>query len=146
MKASGLTLIELLTILVALVVVAAVAIPLWQSRDLQSRRAEAMDALVAIQRAQDDWFAAHARYADAAALAAEPPQGIGLSPTSSRGNYEIELQTAADGLSYVAIARIVRDAGKPDARCAEYRVNHHGRRTATNDEGTDTSRDCWIRR
>lgn len=146
MRIRGLTLVEVLTIVVALVVVAAVVIPLWHSRDLRLRRAEAMDMLQDIQKAQDEYFGRHARYADLATLTAAPPDGLGLPPRSRKGHFAIELQSGEDGLSYVAVARAVLDpARKPDTRCAELRINHQGRRSATNDQGGDTSRDCWNR-
>jgi type IV pilus assembly protein PilE len=138
------TLIEALTLLVALVVLTAVAIPLWRSHEFDERRADARAALEALEKAQDAYFGVHARYADAALLHAAPPQGLGLLRRSPNGYFGIELERNADGLGYVARARGLGPAGdKADTRCAEFRIDHQGRRTASNAEGSDTTADCW---
>jgi type IV pilus assembly protein PilE len=49
----GFTLSELLTALVVLVVLAAIAVPLWRNHLLRVRRADATAALIAVQNAQD---------------------------------------------------------------------------------------------
>ncbi len=139
-----LTLIEALTVLVAVVVLIAVAVPLWRSHQLNSRRAEAQEYLEALQKAQDAYFGGHARYADASALHAAPPQGLGLRAESPAGYFAAEIELSADGLGYVARARgIDKPDRRPDARCAEFRIDHQGRRTASNAEGADTTADCW---
>jgi hypothetical protein len=44
----------------------------------------------------------------------------------------------------VAVARAVASGGAArDARCAELRLDQHGRRTARDTSGEDTSTDCW---
>jgi type IV pilus assembly protein PilE len=143
---SGLTLIEVLTVLVALVVIAAVAIPLWRTHQLRVRRADAIEALNAVQSAQDRYFGAHAEYADGSRQLAAPPNGLGIQRKSRLGFFEIEVQRSADGLGYVATARSVkRDDGPPDTRCAQMRMDQHGRQSALNDIGEDSSADCWNR-
>jgi type IV pilus assembly protein PilE len=67
-RARGLTLVEILTLVVALVVIAAVAIPLWRVHVLHEKRSEAMKTLLEIQAAQDRHFGEHARYAGAGEL------------------------------------------------------------------------------
>jgi Tfp pilus assembly protein PilE len=140
----GVTVIEILTALIALIVIVAVAIPLWRSHDVRTRRADAIAALDALQAAQARYFGQHARYADAAVLHGAPPDGLGLGRRSPLGFYEIELQRSADTLGYVAMARAIRSADQPgDSRCVELRLDQAGRRSAVNDEGADTSADCW---
>lgn len=142
-----LTLIELATLVVALVVLAAIAIPLWRSHQLDERREEARAMLEALLKAQDAFFVAHSRYADRTALHAEPPHGLGLQGQSSGGHFQIDIDLADDSLGYVAIARGIEAPGeRDDLRCRELRIDHQGRRTAIDAEGRDTSADCWNRR
>ncbi|HEU4779164.1 MAG TPA: hypothetical protein VFS58_04700 [Steroidobacteraceae bacterium] len=47
---------EVLTAIVLLVVIAAIAVPMWNTHQLRVRRQDAMDALRAMQTAQDDYF------------------------------------------------------------------------------------------
>jgi Tfp pilus assembly protein PilE len=141
---SGLTVIEVLTVLVALVVIAAVAYPLWRTQDLRARRADAIEALEALQKAQDLHFGRHAKYADGHLLTLPPPEGLGLPARSRRGFYEIDLERNADALGYVATAKVIPMPDEaPDPRCMELRLDQHGRRSAVNLAGADTSADCW---
>ena len=143
-RVRGFTLIEALTALVVIVVLTAIAVPMWRNHQLRVRRAEAMGALNAIQVAQDRFFGRMARYATAGALGAEPPLGLGLAATSQRGFYAIELRTAEDGLSYLAIASAAPHGGKSDdARCAQFSIDHSGIRRARDAGGEDRSADCW---
>lgn len=143
---AGLTVVEILTVIVALVVIAAVAIPMWRTHQLRERRADAMDALEAVQKAQDQYFAEHSRYADSEVMQLPFPDGLGTKRVSKNGHYQIDVDRNADGLGYVATARVVDQPDvRPDARCKEMRLDHHGRRTAINDEGADSSADCWNR-
>lgn len=132
----GLTLIEILTALVALVVIAAVAVTLWHTRELRERRQAAMELLFAVQAAEDRHFGTHARYA---ALDQ-------LDMDRHSAGYSLELELTADGLGYVATARAVAAEGqRADARCAEMRLDQHGRRSALSAAGEDSSADCWSR-
>jgi Tfp pilus assembly protein PilE len=131
---SGLTLIETLTVLVALVVIAAAAIPLWRTRELRAHRQVAVEALSEIQAAQDRHFAKHARYAELAQL--------GTGPAAA--NYTLEIEVGDDKLTYLATARVNRIAGNIlDSRCPEMGVDQHGRRFAHDASGQDSTEDCW---
>ena len=112
-RQSGVTFIEILTAVVALVVITAVAVPLWQTHQLRVRRADAIEALLAVQASQDRYFGAHAEYADNSRLVAAPPEGLGIQTRSKLGHYDIEVQRSADGLGYVAIAHSVNRGDEP---------------------------------
>jgi type IV pilus assembly protein PilE len=138
------TLSEVFTGIVALIVIAAVAVPMWRTHELRTRRDDAIEALLAVQLAQDQYFGKHARYANDAQLSANPPAGMGLKPVSARGYYQIKVQNSGDDLSYQAIARARALEGKPaDTRCVEMRIDQNGRRFAIDSEGADRSADCW---
>lgn len=142
----GFTLAEVATVIITLVVLAAIAIPLWQSHQLRSRREAAVDALLAVQAAQDKHFAAHAFYADQAQTFADPPAGLGVKPSASDGLFTIGVQRSSDQLGYVASA--VANAGgetRADARCQQFHLDGHGRRWALDIEGNDSTADCWNR-
>jgi len=144
MTTRGFTLAEVLTALVVVAVLAAIAIPTWRNHLLRVRRADAISALVALQAEQDRFFGIHARYADSAAMTQKPPDGLGRPATSERGFYAIELHTTADGLSYSAAARALAQPGDaPDARCAQLSIDHLGIRRAQDADGADRSGDCW---
>lgn len=134
---AGVTLVEGLTLVVALVVIAAVAIPLWRTGELRSHRQIAVDALLAIQAAQDRHFGEHARYTDLTSLGVD----------AKAGDYTLEVERGDDQLSYVARARAVRVEGVAfDARCVELGLDQHGRRFARDESRADSTGDCWERK
>jgi len=140
----GFTAIEILTALVVIGVLAAISIPMWRTHLLRVRRAEARDALTSLQAAQDRYFGSHARYANAAQLAAREPDGLGLAASSAHGLYAITLETSADGLGFLATARALPRAGQDgDERCAVFTIDHVGQMSAADASGTDRSADCW---
>ncbi len=140
----GFTLAELLTVLVVIAVLTAIAVPTWKNHALRTRRADARATLVALSSAQEAYFARHARYADRLALGTPPPDGLGLGATSEHGFYDIELVTSEDALGFTATARPRRRAlVDQDPRCNSFRVDHHGTRRAENADGVDTTEICW---
>jgi type IV pilus assembly protein PilE len=145
-REAGVTLLEVLTGVVALVVIIAVAIPMWRTHQLKVRRGEAIDALLAVQAAQDRYFARHARYAEESLMPVAPPDGLGVRAASEHNSYSIHIERAADALGYVTIARAMESgAASRDPRCADMRLDQHGRRSAFNSEKEDSSADCWNR-
>ena len=143
------TLKEWFTALVVLVVLAAIAVPMWRTHQLRVRREDAADALRKVQVAQDDYFARHARYAneeqlrDAApeAMSGKAMSGKAMSP---RGYYLISLRRSDDDLTFTATARAAPLEGEAeDTRCVEMRIDQNGRRFAVDAAGEDRSADCW---
>ncbi|HYJ40192.1 MAG TPA: type IV pilin protein [Steroidobacteraceae bacterium] len=138
------TLAELLTAVVGLVVIAAIAVPMWRTHQLRIRRVDAADALRAVQSAQDEYFGKHARYADEAQLRTSAPQAMSGNALSARGYYRITLEKSDDELTYSAVARAVPlDDEIADTRCVELRIDQNGRRYAVDATGEDRSADCW---
>jgi len=129
---------------VVLVVLAAVALPMWRTHQLRVRRQDAAEALRAVQAAQDDYFGKHARYADEAQLRASAPQALSAKSMSPRGYYVVSLKRSDDDLTYTALARVVpREGQSEDTRCVELRIDQNGRRFAVDAAGEDRSADCW---
>jgi len=140
----GLTVKEVLTAIVVLVVITAVAIPMWRTHQLRVHRQDAMDALRAIQAAEDVYFGKHARYADEAQLRASAPKALSAKARSPRGYYLLTVEKSADELTYSAVARVIPlEAEAADTRCVELRIDQNGRRFAADADGVDRSADCW---
>lgn len=140
----GFTLIELLTVAVVVIVLGAIAVPMYRSHLLRVRRADASTALIAIQGAQDRHFGRGARYADGAQLTLATPGGLGLKNASEHGYYALELKASADGLAYLATARAAESPGQhADSRCARMTIDQNGLRRAFDAGGADRTADCW---
>ena len=140
----GFTFKETLTAFVALVVIAAIALPMWRTHELRVRRQDALDALRAVQVAEDEYFGKYARYANEAQLRASAPKALSATALSARGYYRLTLQKSDDELTYSVTAHVVPLENEPaDTRCVELRIDQNGRRFAVDAEGVDRSADCW---
>ena len=143
-RTRGFTLAEILTALIVIAVLVALAVPMWRTHQLRVHRADGRAALIAAQAAQDSFFGRHARYASGAQIAAPAPDGLGLEPLSRHGFYRIEMTTSADGLAYVVTAHAITAQGQAaDSRCVELSLDQNGRRRAVDADGADRSADCW---
>ena len=141
---AGFTVLEVLTALVVIGVLVAVAVPTWQTHAMRVRRHEAMSALLDLQRAQDLYFGRHARYAGPAQLSAAAPAGLGLGATTTHGYYSLALHLADDGLAFQATAAAESGTGQSaDERCARFTIDNLGQRRAADASGRDRSADCW---
>ena len=109
----GFTLVELLIVMAAAGVLAAVAWPSFAAQMTKARRADATQALLRLEAAQARHHALHGLYAaDASAL------GAAGSTASPQGLYRIELQPGpGDGFTAVAHAR-AEGAQAGDRECA----------------------------
>jgi Tfp pilus assembly protein PilE len=117
---------------------------MWRTHELRTRRDDAVSALLAVQKAQDQYFGQFARYANDAELALSPPAGLGIATQSRHRFYRVAIRTSADGLGFWAIARALPVEGaSPDTRCVELRIDQNGRRFAEDAGGVDRSADCW---
>ena len=81
----GFTLVEVLVVLALAALVVAAALPSYRAQLQRAGRADAVEALVRLQAAQERYRAAHGWYAPQLAA-------LGASPRSSQGHYEIALE------------------------------------------------------
>ena len=136
---NGVTLIELLTVIVVLGILASIAVPSYRNYLLRAQRTEATTALLNLQAAQEKFYLQNNAYTDQ--VAAAPPAGLGLMATTERGFYDIAVVLGAGGQTYTANATPVAGAGQADdTRCTGFSVNDTGARGATGPGGRDY---CW---
>jgi len=87
----GVTLIELMIVVVCVGILAAVAIPAYNDYITRSRRSDAFTALETVRAAQEMYRAEHGGYGISFAALA------GCSAGMAGGNYNISLQNIVDG-------------------------------------------------
>lgn len=141
-RAAGFTLIELLIAIVVAAILVSIAIPSYSGYVQRARRSEATTALLRAQAAQEKFFVQFGRYAPA--LAAAPPDGLGLPATTESGFYGLTLAITEGGAGFRVTATV--RPGTPqadDIRCASFAIDHNGLRSARNAADEDTARDCW---
>lgn len=117
---SGFTLVELVITVVVIAILAAVAFPTFMGSIRKSRRAEAFNAVTAIQQAQERWRGSHPGYTSG--LTAD----LGIDPTTAGGRYTVSLANVGPN-TYEAIATAVSGSSQADdGDCAKLGVKMVG--------------------
>lgn len=140
----GVTLIELIVVVIIIGILAAVAIPSYRAYVLRSQRADAKDALLALATAQEKFYLQCNIYAT----------GFGVAPNcagptlqganaSKNGWYDLFI-VGANATSYT-VSAVAAAAGNQfqDTDCRSFRMTDRGIRTATNAGGADNTQECW---
>jgi len=126
---SGMTLVELMVVLLIVAVLASIALPSYRQYVLRSHRVEAKTALLNLAAAQEKYYLTNNTYADDIDL-------LGLSGVTENGWYDIEI-TDGDTVGFSATATATAtDQQDTDTRCASFTIDSTGLKTAT-------STDCW---
>lgn len=144
----GVSLLELLVALAVLGLLAAIAAPSYRSYTLRAGRTEARAALLSLATAQEKFYLECRTYAatlQAAQANACSPARLRFAPTSERGLYTIAVTAAdADGWSATA-TRAGATAQSADRRCRTLGLNSLGEKSASDDAGLSSTRECWDR-
>jgi len=139
MSRRGVTMFELLVVLVLVGVVAALALPAYRRQMIRVHRTEAITALLDLQIAEERFFLRHHSYTTN--ITAAPPEGLGLSATTLSGRYWLSAAVADDGQSFIATATPTRTGGQDtDLECLAFSIDARGRRAVS---GTSGARHCW---
>lgn len=140
----GVTLVELMTVMVVLAILASIAIPSYRSYLLRSQRTDAKTALLQVQSAEEKFYLSNNKYLiDTTKLATAPPDGLGLTTTSSNGYYSIAVAagSSTNDQTFVATATVISGKGQQDdKKCTAFTINDTGTRGASGPGGTDY---CW---
>ena len=125
----GVTLLELLVVLVLVSVVAALALPAYRQQMIRVHRTEAMIALLELQSAEEKHYLRHNTYT----------ADIPLTRNSDR--YSLSIAIASDGQSFIATATPTPGGGQQaDHDCLAFSIDAQGRRAVS---GTRDARHCW---
>ncbi len=134
MSCRGLTLLELLVVLVLAGIVAALALPGYRQQMMRVHRTEAMTALLQLQAAEEKFYLRHNAYT--ANIAATPPTGLGLPTASASGKYQLSVAVAEDGQSFIATATPSPGGGQEtDHDCLAFSIDARGRRAVSGTRG-----------
>lgn len=132
----GVTLLELMTVLVILGILTTLAVNSYRSYLLRSNRTDARIALLRVQAAQEKFFLQNSRYAASAELTpASSAGGLGIAATTTGGHYSITLARPTT-TTYTATATAIAGQTADAAACRVLTINQLGARTPTGN-------DCW---
>ena len=144
----GMTLIELLIVLVIVGILAGVAWPSFREAVHKSRRADAMSALTEIMQAQERWRANNPAYKATLTSPVLP----GTRILSQAGHYDLAIaEGSATATAYTATATVKSSSPQAsDTSCQVMRVVISGGNITYNSgvssEATNSQPDpCWVR-
>ncbi|MGH8197489.1 MAG: type IV pilin protein [Steroidobacteraceae bacterium] len=143
-KQRGVTLIELVVVMIIVGILAAVAIPSYRNYVLRSQRSDAKDALLALATQQEKYYLQCNTYATVIAGAPNCAAGeLQGADTSENGWYDLAIDDA-DDTSYTLSATAAAGGNQAqDTQCEIFRVTDRGIRTAEDSGGTDKTAECW---
>lgn len=141
-RQAGVTLIELLIVVVIIAILGTIAVPTYRSYLLRAQRTEATATLLRIQAAQEKFFVQNNTFASD--LESAPPAGLGVPAITSSGYYDLTVTLLEEGSGYRLTATPHAGGGQQDDQhCAVISVDHNGVKAARNSNGTDNVRECW---
>lgn len=129
----GVTLIELMIVIVVVAILASIAVPSYRQYVLRSHRTEAKTALMNVAAAQEKFYLQNNTYTDE--LTDAPPDGLGIPATTEHGYYTIAIAAGADETEFSATATATGGQAQ-DTHCATFTIDQAGAKSATN-------ADCW---
>jgi len=130
----GITLIELMIVVVIISILAAIAYPNYQEFTARAKRNEARAALLRLATNQERFYLNNNTFTDTLTSL-----GFGSTPkaVTETGYYEIEV-TAANASNFTATATYLHGGGEAD-RCLTFTIDGRGAKSS----GPDTN--CWER-
>lgn len=135
----GVTLLELLVVLLVVGVIAALALPAYRQYLVRVNRGEATVGLYAIAAAEERFFTRHGRYTND--LSGGAPLGLGLTLAATSPRYRFSVALADDGQTFIASATPTREGGQSsDGECLVFSMDHRGRRAVS---GSRDTAFCW---
>lgn len=137
----GVTLIELLTVVVVVAVLASIAVPSYRRYLLRAQRSDATTALLRLQSAEEKFFLQYGAYTTD--LTSNAPTGLGqTSSRSERGYYQLGVAPTTTG--YDAVATVVSGGGQgDDKKCASFKVTERGVKSALDSANATSTDECW---
>ena len=138
----GVTLIELMTVLVVVAILASIAVPSYRTYLLRAQRSEATTVLLHIQSAQEKFFVQNNAYATD--LSSASPVGLGIPAATVHQYYDITLASLDGGSGYRATATAHGGGGQhDDTDCVKFSIDHNGLKSATDSADADAAHECW---
>ena len=131
----GMTLIEIMIVVVIVGILAAVAFPAYTRYVMRANRVDGTAALLRLAAAQERFYLQNNTYA-------ANPGAMGIAGTES--NFYALAITAANATGYTATAT-AQGRQADDDDCQVLSINQLGQRSSLDSGGADSTATCWTR-
>jgi type IV pilus assembly protein PilE len=140
-KQGGVTLIELLIVVVIVSILSSVAVGSYRRFTLRANRGDATSTLLQVRVEQEKFFLQNRRYASSVAeITAAPPNGLGIPlgafGSTTGGKYSITINSPT-ATTYTVTATTMGGQTQDTAACQIFTLNESGQRTPAVASG------CW---
>jgi type IV pilus assembly protein PilE len=127
----GVTLLEMLVVLLLAGLIAALALPAYRRHMVRVNRTEATTTLYQIASAEERHYLRHGSYTE----------DLTLLSTGDARHYGFSVSAADDGQSFIASATPRPGGGQEaDGECLVFSLDHRGRRAVSGSRDTSS---CW---
>lgn len=150
LRNKGVTLIELMVVIIIVATLASIAIPSYRQYVLRTHRTEAKSALLNLASAQERFYLECNRYTTnltgpingtCGTLATPGTRGLGMPESTGSGYYTLAIANGANATTFDATATAAGSQAD-DSACASLSIDAQGNRTATK-SGGGVSTVCW---
>jgi type IV pilus assembly protein PilE len=131
-KVAGITLIELMVVMVIIGILTSIALPSYRNYMLRANRVDAKAALLQLAAAQEKHYLQNNTYTT-------DLNQLNSSGVSKYGHFTLDV-TQADALRFTATAE-AREAQVQDLRCAQFSINELGQKIGG--VGGNNDPECW---
>ena len=140
----GVTLIELVIVMIIIGILAAIAIPSYRNYVLRSQRSDAKDAVLALATQQEKHYLQCNTYATAIAGATDCGAGeLQGEGASKNGWYALTIPAANATTFTVQATAIAGESQYQDEACRSFTVTQASLRTALSASNVDNTAECW---
>ena len=143
-RQQGVTLIELVVVMIIIGILAAVAIPSYRSYVLRSQRSDAKDALLALATQQEKHYLQCNTYGTLIAAATNCAAGEVQGTAASKNGWYTLAIVAGNATTFTVRATAVNGQNQwQDTACRDFTVTQANVRTARDSGTADNSAECW---
>lgn len=144
-RQQGVTLIELVVVMIIVGILAAIAIPSYRNYVLRSQRSDAKDALLALATQMEKHYLQCNTYGTSIAGATNCAAGqVQGAATSKNGWYALTIPVPGNATTFTVRATAINGQNQwQDTACRDFSVTQAGTRTARDSGTADNTAECW---